>query len=197
MSHKALIPLAAAIPAAVIAAKLSHGTLILWHIPAAVMAYLGFIACLIINIAITFQKKWSFRLAQHTCDVGLIFACVTIATGMVWAKQAWGTPWIWEPRITGMFLTTLLFLAWRLASHIIEKHVVAHRTTTATLIVMAMPAIAFTHLAGKLFGGIHPTQMPTTGLEATLSPAAFAAVVITYAAIATAYLIKVTAKKQQ
>lgn len=98
-------------------------------------------------------------LAKSACESGLCFALETLITGSIWAHEAWGSAWVWEPRLTGMLLTTLFFLSWRLVIAILGVEAISNRKMTASLIVMGLPSMAFTHMAARLFGGIHPKDM--------------------------------------
>jgi len=178
---------AVAVLCGVAALNTCASSLIAWHVPAAILAYVAFFICVIINIGRAVGKSWNFDWALRMCDHGIFYATITIVSGMIWGKLSWGTAWIWEPRLTGMFLMTLIFVSWRLAANVIVKHVAVHRGVTSALVVLGLPAMGFTHFAAKLMGGIHPTQMPQSGAEASVLPAAFVCAGLCY--IATAWAV--------
>ena len=136
--------------------------MLIFHVPAAIFCYVFFIACIAVNIGIRAGKNVSPAIAIALCETGLLFAGITILTGSIWGYHAWGAAWVWEPRLTGMFLMTLFFLSWRLACAIAGPQITSKGQFTATLIILGLPAMAFTHLAVRLFGGIHPETMPTS-----------------------------------
>lgn len=147
-----------------------------YHICAAILTYIAFIACTGINIALYVQnihtppsspeqsatKRRFLRtlLTPSTaivlCDAGLIFALETFITGMVWATDAWGAAWVWEPRLTGMLLMTTIFAAWRIGCSIVGHDTPNKIRYTAPLIILGLPSMVFTHFATDLIGGIHP-----------------------------------------
>lgn len=177
---------------------LSQGVLIAWHIPAAILSYLAFVVCVVLNIGRASGRKWPLSHALRACDHGLFFALATLVTGMIWGVKSWGHAWIWEPRLTGMFLMTLIFVSWRLASRYIADHVKANGAATSALIVLGLPALAFTHLATRLFGGVHPSQMPKTGAESHVGALAFICATIFYLAFAwTVSLVKMCLAKRR
>lgn len=45
---------------------------------------------------------------------------------------------------------------------ILGNEAVANKKLTASLIILGLPAIFFTHAAVQLLGGIHPDKMPTS-----------------------------------
>jgi heme exporter protein C len=135
---------------------------LIFHVPAAIFCYVFFIVCIAVNIGIRAGKNVSPAIAIALCETGLLFAGITILTGSIWGYHAWGAAWVWEPRLTGMFLMTLFFLSWRLACAIAGPQITSKGQFTATLIILGLPAMVFTHLAVRLFGGIHPETMPTS-----------------------------------
>ncbi|GAG12723.1 unnamed protein product, partial [marine sediment metagenome] len=38
--------------------------------------------------------------AQAAAEVGWLSSSLTLATGSLWAHEAWGTWWTWDPRLT-------------------------------------------------------------------------------------------------
>ena len=134
-------------------------TLLPIHVTAAMATYLWFIACVVQNVRVCLGRKANPRVAVAACEAGLFAAAVTMATGSYWAYHAWGTAWVWEPRLTGMFLMTLFFVSWRIAVAVLGAEAVSNRRMTASLIVLGLPSMAFTHLAARLMGGLHPSGM--------------------------------------
>lgn len=142
--------------------------MLIFHVPAAIFCYLFFLACIAVNIGMHKGKKWSPAFAMALCETGLLFAAVTLVTGAIWGYHAWGAAWVWEPRLTGMFLMTLFFLSWRFACALMGPQVASKSKFTATLIILGLPAMGFTHLAVRLFGGIHPEHMPASAATTPL-----------------------------
>jgi heme exporter protein C len=56
------------------------------------------------------------RLAGAAAEVGVVFAGITLVTGMLWGRVTWGTYWQWDARLTTtvlLFVTYLGYLALR------------------------------------------------------------------------------------
>ncbi len=117
---------------------------------------LFFILCIAGCIGMAVSQRISAAFAVAGCEAGLLFAAMTIGSGAYWAKDAWGAAWVWEPRLSGMALMTFFFVSWRLAVAILGHQAAADKKLTSSLIVLGLPSMAFTHLAVRLFGGIHP-----------------------------------------
>ena len=160
------------------------GAFLHWHVPAAILTSLAFVVCVVMNILRALNRPVTLFPPLCACDVGLVFAGITLVSGMLWGRHAWGTAWIWEPRLTGMLLMTLIFLSWRMTASHIAKHVVAERVATSSLILLGLPSMAFTHLATRLFGGIHPSGMPEASHPSALPGQAFLLTGLCYAFLA-------------
>ncbi|MEQ9730127.1 MAG: cytochrome c biogenesis protein CcsA [Candidatus Methanoperedens sp.] len=77
-----------------------------FHVPIAVTAYLAFAIVFVSSILYlrTKQQKWDIR-AISASEIGVIFALLTLITGSLWARSAWGAFWVtWDVRLnTSLF----------------------------------------------------------------------------------------------
>ncbi|GFP93844.1 cytochrome c biogenesis protein ccsa, partial [Phtheirospermum japonicum] len=48
---------------------------------------------------------WSYRVIS----LGFIFLTIGILSGAVWANEAWGYYWSWDPKETWAFITWIVF----------------------------------------------------------------------------------------
>lgn len=92
------------------------------------------------------------RLGHNTIGVGFPFMTLAIATGAVWAEQAWGSYWSWEPKQTMALVTWLIYVAY---FHL--RDVVGWRGKRAAwLIVMGFVSVIVTFLGARFFNtGLH------------------------------------------
>lgn len=76
-------------------------------------AFVTFSAAVIAGIQYlrTRQLKWD-RLGVAGVEIGLALSSVTIITGAVWARPAWGTFWTWDPRLTTIAIMWLVYAAY-------------------------------------------------------------------------------------
>jgi heme exporter protein C len=84
-----------------------------FHVPIATTAYLAFAVVFVSSIMYlrTKKEKWDIRAASAS-EVGLIFAILTLITGSLWARSAWGQYWVtWDVRLnTSLVLFFNLFI---------------------------------------------------------------------------------------
>jgi len=50
--------------------------------------------------------------AQLAAVVGMVYGTVGIFTGMIWANNTWGAPWVNDPQLNGAAITMLSYLAY-------------------------------------------------------------------------------------
>ena len=59
---------------------------------------------------------WRHRLAEIMTEaaapVGLIMTFLCLVTGMIWGKPTWGAWWVWDARLTSVFILFLLYLGY-------------------------------------------------------------------------------------
>nr|YP_010027141.1 CcsA [Acrostichum speciosum]QOS04077.1 CcsA [Acrostichum speciosum] len=63
--------------------------------------YLNSQKCQLINCL----DKWAY----HTISVGFSFLTIGILSGAVWANEAWGSYWSWDPKETWALITWLIY----------------------------------------------------------------------------------------
>lgn len=51
------------------------------------------------------MDRWGYR----TISLGFIFLTIGIISGAVWANEAWGSYWNWDPKETWAFITWTIF----------------------------------------------------------------------------------------
>lgn len=127
-----------------------------FHVPSAMLCYLGFVGCFIASIGYLLNRKGRWDAFAHaSAEVGLVFGLIVLVSGPLWARPVWGTWWNWEPRLTSMALLILIFAAyWVLRTYGGKGEGV--RRFAAVLAVFGTPNIYFVRLAVERWGGVHP-----------------------------------------
>jgi len=142
------------------------------HVPAAVAAYLAVSLMALASIGFLWLgDDRADRLAAASAEVGLVFISVVLTTGPMWAKQQWGTYWVWWD----MRLTLTLFLAFVIASYIVMRGAIeddAMRARySAVLGILAALLIPFIHLSVYLFQArLHPMPVAFKPGTPSMSP---------------------------
>ena len=92
------------------------------------------------------------QLNNHCLTAGFVFLTMGIVTGSIWARQAWGTYWQWDPKETWSLITWFLYLV-----QLHQRLTVGWRgKRAAVMAIVGFAAVVFT-LWGVtyLLGGVH------------------------------------------
>ena len=84
-----------------------------FHVSSAWVGFFGFFITALGGVVylITNKRQWDI-VALSSAEVGLAFISMTLVTGMLWAKPAWGAYWTWEPRLTISAVQWLIYIAY-------------------------------------------------------------------------------------
>lgn len=128
------------------------------HVSVAWLSLLGFIAMALFAAIHLFGRnlKWDVW-AQAANELGWLCCTLTLLTGSIWARAAWGTWWTWEPRLTTTFILWLLYsgsLLVRYQSDARDRRAIIC-SILAVLGALDVPLII---MATRLFRGVHPVS---------------------------------------
>lgn len=84
-----------------------------YHVPNAFMLFLAVFVSGIASLAVLKKRasKWD-DVAVASAELAVMFGAVVLATGMIWARPAWGHWWIWEPRLVTSLVLWLVMVGY-------------------------------------------------------------------------------------
>jgi heme exporter protein C len=83
------------------------------HVPAAALGLYVYVAMAILSaMAYVFRHPLADTSAKAAAPIGAAFCFLALATGSLWGKPMWGTWWVWDARLTSMFVLMLLYLGY-------------------------------------------------------------------------------------
>ncbi|NRA89253.1 MAG: cytochrome c biogenesis protein CcsA [Rhizobiales bacterium] len=149
------------------------GRILYIHAPAAYIAMGTFVFIALANFTgYIWRHPLADMAAKNAALIGATFTLLTLLTGMLWGKPAWGTWWVWDARLTSLLILFIIYLAYMSIWQIIEDQVKAARLATivAALGLVMVPIIKFSvdwwntlHQPASLLkaGGpsIHPSML--------------------------------------
>ena len=93
------------------------------HVPSSIIS-LGIFAIIgsISIINITFKIKFIPLIAKSLAPIGFVFSLISIVTGSLWGKPTWGIWWVWDARLTSMFILVLFYIAYILSWKFINNY---------------------------------------------------------------------------
>ncbi len=108
------------------------------HPPVAWVAYLAYgvtsIASGLYLWRPTRSLKWD-RIAVASAEVGVVFTGLTLVTGSIWGRPAWGVWWTWDARLTTTAILFVLYLGYLALRRIpLSPETRAKRSAVAALI---------------------------------------------------------------
>jgi heme exporter protein C len=93
--------------------------------------------------------------SQACAEVGCLCFTITLASGSLWAHEAWGVWWTWEVRLTSALVLWLILAGISLArASVDDLRRRAH--LGAVLAILAMCDLPLLIMATRWFRGVHP-----------------------------------------
>jgi heme exporter protein C len=116
------------------------------HVPAAWSALMVYTVMALASIvAIVFRHPLADVAARAAAPIGACFCFLSLATGPLWGKPMWGTWWVWDARLTSMFVLFLLYLGYMAVWQAIDDPRRAARVAAVVAIVgfINVPIVKF------------------------------------------------------
>lgn len=134
-----------------------------FHVPAAYAMYVAGGVCFFASAAYLIRPSdvrdsW----ATAGAEVAVVFGGLVLTSGPLWAKKAWGVYWTWDPRLTSLLLTVLIYAALTLLRRFSGQGE-AERKFAAAFGVLGTALLPIVHYSVKLWRGNHPTVVGRGG----------------------------------
>lgn len=155
------------------------------HVAAAWNGMLALAVVFVASIAYlrTGRVVWD-RLAYASTEIGVLFVSMTLLTGSIWARFAWGIWWEWEPRLTSAFVLWFLYVAALLVRDLAEDEPRKGRYA-AVFSIAAFADVPIVFLSVRWWRSYHPVVIREGGLQ--LEPAMAITMVVSVAAFTLLY----------
>ena len=106
------------------------------HVPSSFLA----LGCFgLIGIAsifnLVFKIKFMSLLAKSLATIGCTFSLISIVTGAFWGKPTWGIWWVWDARLTSMFILFVFYIAYIFTWKIIANFEKANKVSSIIAII--------------------------------------------------------------
>jgi heme exporter protein C len=100
--------------------------------------------------------------ARGGSDCAALFGTLVLCSGPLWAKKAWGVYWVWDPQLTTLLLSVLIYWAICLLRAFAGDGA-AERRFAAALGVMGTVNLPIIYYSVQRWGGNHPTVIREGG----------------------------------
>ena len=137
------------------------------HVASAIIAYGAFGVAFVLSLIFLLRDKMKAKgfldrhippaakldvISYRSVCLGLLFLSFTIVSGAIWAEQAWGSYWSWDPKETWSLVTWLIYAVY-LHLRIFAKW---KGKPTAIFATVGFIAVIFTYLGVNTFlPGVH------------------------------------------
>jgi heme exporter protein C len=149
---------AAQLPAGGLAQKIFY-----FHVPAAYAMYLcgtvGFVGSALYLVGATDARDaW----AKAGAECATCFGALVMTSGPLWAKKAWGVYWTFDPRLTTLLLTVLMYAA-IVVLRSFGGGGDAEKRFAAGFTILGTAMLPIIHYSVQKWGGNHPTVITKGG----------------------------------
>lgn len=138
-------------------ATMGHAQRIVYvHVPVAWLGLVGFLAMAGSGLAYLARRNLAWdHWFQAAGELGWLCCGLTLATGSLWAHEAWGTWWEWDPRLTTAFILWAIYSGVLLVRAGIDD---PHRRARvgAVLAILGALDVPLVVMATRWFRGLHP-----------------------------------------
>lgn len=140
---------------------LQNNPMMTFHVSMAILAYSTFAVAFAAAVLYLVKVRWNVPwlpsaallddLGFRAVTIGFPAMALVLILGSVWAYQAWGTYWSWDPKeaaalftwlIYGVYLHTRTLRGWR-------------GSRSAIILLVGFAAVVFTYYGNYVFGGLH------------------------------------------
>jgi heme exporter protein C len=127
-----------------------------FHVSSAWVGFLAFFVTFLAGIGYLTrrERRWDI-VAVSSVEIGLTFITMTVITGSLWARPAWGTYWTWEPRLTISAVQLLIYVSYVMLRAAIESP--ERRARFAAVYgIVALVTVPLSWFAIRWWRTIHP-----------------------------------------
>ncbi|MBA3336168.1 MAG: c-type cytochrome biogenesis protein CcsB [Chloroflexia bacterium] len=131
------------------------------HVSTAILAYATFAVSFGAAVLYLLASKWrtSWLPSRDMLDdigfravtFGFPLLALTLILGSIWAHEAWGVYWSWDPKETAALFTWLVYGVY------LHTRSLRHwrGTASAVILIFGFGAVIFTYYGNYFFGGMH------------------------------------------
>jgi heme exporter protein C len=109
------------------------------HVPTAWLAMFGWAVMTLSALGtLVWRHPLADAAAKAAAPIGAAFTLLCLVTGSLWGRPMWGTYWVWDARLTSVFVLLLMYLGVIALWHTIEEPTRAGRVVAILTLVGAI-----------------------------------------------------------
>ncbi len=150
------------------------GRIFFFHVPCAWVGTLAFLSAAVTGAMFLRQRRLDWDCASAAAaQVGLLFTILATVSGAIWAQEAWGRWWNWDPRQTAIFMVLLIYGAYFALRLSIENPDQRASISAVYAIVALVAAVFLVFIAPRMPGvdSLHPSPvLPSREQDSGIEP---------------------------
>ena len=137
-----------------------------YHLPSAFMFLIAAVICGIASVRFLFGgSPKQDRLAWAAAELVVLFGALTLVTGPLWARKAWGVWWQWDVRLTSSLMGWMVAVAYLLVRRFGGP---GSDKLAAGLALFGMANVPFIYISVNYWRTIHPATSVVPTLPSSM-----------------------------
>ncbi|MBQ7456639.1 MAG: cytochrome c biogenesis protein CcsA [Desulfovibrio sp.] len=133
------------------------------HLPLAWWGLFAFFLVFLASIRYLWKREPRVAAFALACgEVGELLAVLTVGTGMIWGKAAWGVWWTWDPRLTTALVLCFIYAGWLLL-HRLDLAFARRALLCAVTGIIAFLDVPLVFVSSRIWRSIHPAVFTQSG----------------------------------
>ena len=125
-----------------------------YHMPSAWMFLLAGIVCGVASVRYLISGQGRHdRAAWAAAELAVVFGLLTLVTGPLWARRAWGTWWVWDVRVTASLVSWMIAVSYLILRRYGGP---GSEKLAAGLALFGMANVPFIYVSVNYWRTIHP-----------------------------------------
>lgn len=109
------------------------------------------------------QRKWDV-LAVSAAEIGIVFCTITLITGSIWGRFAWGVWWTWDPRLTTTLVLWLIYVSYLMLRGLVEEESQRARLS-AVFGIIGFIDVPIVFMAIRWWRTVHPVVITAESIN--------------------------------
>jgi heme exporter protein C len=128
------------------------------HVPVAWLGLFGFMVMAASGMGYLLSRNLAWDEWAHSAgELGWLCCGLTLITGSLWARCAWGVWWTWDPRLTTSLILWLIYAGcFVVRANVPDRH--RRARLGGVLAIVGMIDIPLVVMATRWFRGMHPVS---------------------------------------
>jgi heme exporter protein C len=155
-----------------------------FHFPSAVSFLLFAFVCGIASVVFLITRNpTADHVALAAAELAILCGLITLVTGPLWARKAWGAWWVWEARLTSSLVMWMVFVSYLMLRRFGGA---GSDMLAAAVAIFGMALVPFVYWSVNLWRTMHPL----TSVIPTLPPSMARPILWCFAAFSCLYLAR-------